>query len=126
MDGGGQDYGRNMTVSLAMITFDSADPVPLAEWWAARIGAEVGDTNDGWFVTIAGGSIPLRLGFQKVSDPTPGKNKLHLDLLAPDIDAEAARLVEAGATEVARQDLGGFRWITLADPQGNQFCVAQG
>lgn len=116
----------DMTVSLAMITFDSADPVPLAEWWAEQTGAEVGDTNDGWFVTISGGSIPVRLGFQKVSDPTPGKNKVHLDLLAPDIDAEAARLVEAGATEVARQDMGGFRWITLADPQGNQFCVAQG
>ncbi|WP_091022477.1 VOC family protein [Nocardioides szechwanensis] len=115
-----------MTVSLAMITFDSPDPVPLAEWWAAQTGAEVGDTNGGWFVTISGGSIPVRLGFQKVSDPTPGKNKVHLDLLASDIDAEAGRLVEAGATEVARQDMGGFRWITLADPQGNQFCVAAG
>lgn len=115
-----------MTVSLAMITFDSADPVPLAEWWAGQIGAEVGDTNNGWFVTIAGGSIPVPLGFQKVPDPTPGKNKVHLDLLASDIDAEAARLVDAGATEVRRQDMGGFRWITLADPQGNHFCVAQG
>ena len=92
-----------------MITFDSADPVPLAEWWAEQIGAEVGDTNNGWFVTIADGTIPV-----------------HLDLLASDIDAEAARLVEAGASEVARRDMGGMRWITLADPQGNQFCVAQG
>ena len=113
-----------MTLSLAMITFDSADPVPLATWWAGLIGAEVGDTNGGWFVMVSGGSIPVRLGFQKVADPTPGKNKLHLDLHTEDLEAEVARCLAAGATEVDRQAMGAMSWAILADPDGNRFCVA--
>ena len=66
-----------------------------------------------------------RLGFQRVDDPTPGKNRVHLDFSAADLDAEVARLVDLGATETARHGVGGgFRWVVLADPDGNAFCVA--
>ena len=34
------------------------------------------------------------------------------------------RLLDAGATLVARRGEEHFRWVTLADPQGNEFCVA--
>ena len=40
-----------------------------------------------------------RFGFQKVPDPTPGKNKVHLDFHAADKEAEVARLVASGAEE---------------------------
>jgi predicted enzyme related to lactoylglutathione lyase len=62
---------------------------------------------------------------QKVDDATPGKNRLHLDLSATDLDAEVDRLVEAGATLVGHRGDESFRWVTLADPHGNEFCVAQ-
>jgi predicted enzyme related to lactoylglutathione lyase len=113
-----------MTTTLAMITFDALEPEPLAQWWAERFGAEVGDTNGGFFVMVSGGRLPLTLGFQKVPDPTPGKNKVHLDLRAEDLDAEVSALVAAGATVVGPQEFDGFRWVTLADPDGNQFCVS--
>ena len=64
------------------------------------------------------------LVFQKVDDPTPGKNRVHLDLTAVDLEAEVDRLVSGGATVVGRRGDEGFRWVTMADPQGNQFCVA--
>ena len=57
-------------------------------------------------------------------DPTPGKNKVHLDLSADDLDGEVERLVGAGASLVERRGDEHFRWVTLADPDGNQFCVA--
>lgn len=114
-----------MTLNLGMVTFDSGDPEPLARWWAERFDAQIQDTNEGWFVTVAGGTLPIALAFQRVSDPTPGKNKLHLDVTSEDLDTEALALVAAGAAEVARHEMGGFRWITLADPEGNQFCIAQ-
>jgi hypothetical protein len=50
--------------------------------------------------------------------------RIHLDLYADDQDAEVARLIGLGATEV--------RWdrrppdadyIILADPEGDRFCV---
>jgi predicted enzyme related to lactoylglutathione lyase len=65
------------------------------------------------------------LAFQKVGDPTPGKNKIHLDLGADNRAAEVARLVAAGASFVAEHEHDGFGWTTLADPDGNQFCVAE-
>ena len=79
----------------------------------------------GEFLIVSGGTLPFRLAFQKVSDPTPGKNKLHVDFAAADLDAEVDRLVAAGATLVGHRGDESFRWVTLADPQGNEFCVAQ-
>ena len=64
------------------------------------------------------------VSFQKVEDPTPGKNKIHLDLTAEDLDAEVERLLSVGASLVERRGDESFRWVTLADPDGNQFCVA--
>ena len=113
-----------MTLTLGMITTDTTDPEPLAAWWAEQTGAEITETNDGWFVVVKGGQLPCWLAFQKVDDPTPGKNRIHFDLNTDDLDAETDRLVAAGATVVERRGDESFRWHTLADPQGNQFCVA--
>ena len=112
-----------MALTLTTIVFDSADPEPLAAWWAEQFGAEITGTNDGWFVTVAGGTLPVGLAFQKVPDPTPGKNRLHLDINADDRAAQVELLIAAGAKPVDEHTLGDFTWTVLADPQGNQFCV---
>jgi predicted enzyme related to lactoylglutathione lyase len=113
-----------MTLTLGMITFDSSDAGPLASWWAEQTGATVADPFGGSFFLVRGGTLPAGLAFQLVEDPTPGKNRIHLDLSAPDLDAEVARLTAAGATLVAGRGDESFRWVTLADPQGNEFCVS--
>ena len=66
-----------------------------------------------------------RILFIAVPDRAPGKNKLHLDLnVGRDrIDAEVARLTALGATEQYRIDEPGGFHITMADPEGNLFCV---
>ena len=113
-----------MTLSLEMITVDCADPQRLAQWWAEAVSGSVVDLPGGDFVLVVRESWPA-LGFQRVDAPTPGKNRVHLDLTASDLDAEVQRLVGLGATETARHDLGGgFRWVVLADADGNAFCVA--
>jgi hypothetical protein len=114
-----------MTLNVAMVTFDTTDAETLGTWWAEQTGGEVLDTGGGWFVIVAGGSLPVRLAFQRVDDPTPGKNRIHLDVVAEDLDGEVERLVAAGASLVERRGDESFRWVTLADPDGNQFCVAQ-
>jgi hypothetical protein len=48
------------------------------------------------------------------------KNRVHLDLAADDRAAETARLVSLGARVLATYD----DWTTLADPDGNEFCVS--
>jgi predicted enzyme related to lactoylglutathione lyase len=113
-----------MTLKLGMITLDTHDALPLATWWAAQLDAEVAQTNEGWYVVLAGGGLPALMAFQQVEDPTPGKNKMHLDLTASDVDAEVDRLLAAGAGLVERRSMPGFSWVTMTDPQGNEFCVA--
>jgi predicted enzyme related to lactoylglutathione lyase len=67
-----------------------------------------------------------RLLFINVPEDKTVKNRLHLDLRPVDgtRDEEVARLLALGATEHAdlrRPDGGG--WVTLADPEGNEFCI---
>ena len=113
-----------MTLRILTVTVDSTDPVPLAQWWADQLGGQVKDPFGGFFLIVSGG--PVQMAFQKVDDPTPGKNRIHVDLSADNLDAEVDRLVEAGAELVERRGDESFRWVTLSDPDGNQFCVAQG
>jgi hypothetical protein len=113
-----------MSLSVEMITVDCADPERLAHWWADALGGSPSAIMPGEFVVLPRTPGP-HLGFQRVEAPTPGKNRVHLDFTAPNLDTEVARLVSLGATETARHDVGGgFRWVVLADPDGNAFCVA--
>jgi predicted enzyme related to lactoylglutathione lyase len=111
------------TMSVGMITFDTTDASALAAWWARHTGGTVHDDNGGWFVTVS--SDGPTLAFQKIEDPTPGKNRIHLDLHVPDRAATAQGLLADGATLVAEREMPGFCWTVLADPDGNQFCLAQ-
>ena len=114
-----------MTLSLGMITIDTTDATRLAGWWAEQTGSRVVQDYGGGHLILAGGGLPALLAFQQVDDPTPGKNKVHLDLSADDRDAEVERLLAVGATLVGRRGDENFTWVTLADPDGNQFCVAE-
>ncbi|MCD9154054.1 VOC family protein [Aeromicrobium duanguangcaii] len=112
-----------MTVTVGMITCDTTDALALATWWAEQTGGIITEENEGWYVMVA---LPtgLVLGFQKVDDPTPGKNRLHLDVVTDDLAAEVERLRAAGAGVVAERGDDSFRWVTMTDPAGNEFCVA--
>jgi predicted enzyme related to lactoylglutathione lyase len=113
-----------MTLKVEMVTFDCGDPAKLAGWWAQHFGGETQEMIPGEFFAVMRSEGP-RLGFQKVADPTPGKNRVHLDFSAADVDGEVSRLKGAGATEVGRiQFSENFRWVVMADPEGNVFCVA--
>jgi hypothetical protein len=49
---------------------------------------------------------------------------MHLDMASDDRDAEIARLVGLGATEVGHHDEHGHAWTVMNDPEGNEFCVS--
>ena len=53
------------------------------------------------------------------------KNRLHLDWDSLDREADVQRLIELGATRLAdhTDEEMGFEWTTLADPEGNEFCI---
>jgi hypothetical protein len=54
------------------------------------------------------------------------KNRLHLDLITTEFDAETQRLLDLGARQVRDVRQGGARWTTFADIEGNEFDLIAG
>jgi predicted enzyme related to lactoylglutathione lyase len=52
---------------------------------------------------------------------------MHLDVRVgdDDLDAVVEKLVARGATVLHHGQQGPSTWVTLADPQGNEFCVSR-
>ena len=116
------------------VTFDSADPAALAEFWAEALGYELQGPPKGfdtWDAALEAFGVPEedrnnasalldpdgngpRVFIQKVPEGKTAKNRVHLDIRAAPglegddrmaaLEAEAERLVKLGATRVARYE----------------------
>jgi predicted enzyme related to lactoylglutathione lyase len=111
-------------IRWGFVTVDAADPAGLAAFWSAVLERPV---EGSWrqFTWLAAPDGGPKLAFQQVDDDRVGKNRVHLDLGAADIDAAAARLESLGATALRVVEEGELRWIVMADPEGNELCVMQ-
>jgi predicted enzyme related to lactoylglutathione lyase len=110
------------------LVLDCADPNALAQFWAAALDyAVVGEA--GSYVALVPNERPgPKLLLQRVEEAKVVKNRMHLDIEMPDIEAEAARLEAHRATRVQPETHSehGTTWILMADPEGNEFCVCDG
>jgi predicted enzyme related to lactoylglutathione lyase len=52
------------------------------------------------------------------------KNRVHFDLQAADILAEADRLTRLGARQIRSLAENNSRWISFVDPEGKEFDLA--
>jgi catechol 2,3-dioxygenase-like lactoylglutathione lyase family enzyme len=115
-----------MTVSLrlAAISLDCADPAGLAEFYSRLTGFEVVFSNDD-FVALRG---DIYLTLQRVEGyrpPTwPGAERakqIHLDFATDDLDGAQQIAVGLGAA-VADTQPRPDSWRVLIDPAGHPFC----
>ncbi|HET6920671.1 MAG TPA: VOC family protein [Jiangellaceae bacterium] len=122
---------------LTEIVVDCHDPAAQAAFWAAALGYHVVRTEDAqveiapWEREPADLAEQVRqapgvptLVFVTVPEGKTVKNRLHLDVSPIDRshEAEVERLVGLGARR-ADVGQGTQRWVVLADPEGNEFCV---
>jgi predicted enzyme related to lactoylglutathione lyase len=113
-----------MAAVIKSVSFDAADALALATFWAAVLGSDVDEdsTTAKAFVEAAGWGGP-NIWFNQVPEPKTAKNRVHFDLRAPGaVQDEVARLERLGATVTARYS----RSVVMADPEGNEFCVESG
>src|ERR1044072_3315643 len=103
-----------MALHVESITLDTTPPGKAAEWSAQAAGGQLTPYVPGEYVAVERQPGP-KLLFQKVSDPTPGKNRVHVDFTATDVDAEVSRLGGLGARQTGRHSLGPVAWVVLAD-----------
>ncbi|MGW5387505.1 VOC family protein [Nocardia sp. NPDC003963] len=114
-----------MGLTIACTTYDCADAAELANFYARLLGHPVDPEAGEFFATVgreSGMTPPLM--FVKVPERTPGKNSIHLDLLADDLPAEIERALALGARHIGDFGESGMKWTTLADPEGNLFDIA--
>jgi hypothetical protein len=109
-----------MTSTIHAVTFDSGDAGKLATFWSQVVDRPVDADATAEFASISG--LP-QLMFFKVPENKTAKNRVHLDLVAAELDEEVARLVALGARVGDEHGEGGVRWTTLTDPEGNEFDV---
>ena len=112
-----------MSVRFLTVVIDCAEPRSLSHWWAEATGYEQGADRDEWASIVGEGDRHIRIGFQKVPERKVVKNRVHVDLGAPDIEAEAQRLEALGATRRWVSDDPDDPFIVLADPEDNEFCI---
>ena len=134
------------------IVLDCIDPHAQCDWWAGVLGYEVEQheefiqgildagyatedmtmRHDGvlsWRDATAmrdpEGGRP-RWYLQRVPEEKAVKNRMHVDLhVGPDAaDAVVEHLLGLGATKLYDGQQGPQRWVTMADPEGNEFCVS--
>jgi hypothetical protein len=113
-----------MASVIKSVSFDAADALALATFWAAALGSDVDEesTAEKAFVEAAGWGGP-NIWFIRVPEPKRAKNRMHFDLRAPGpVEAEVDRLERLGATVLE----GRGHHTVMQDPEGNEFCVEPG
>ncbi|MGH7919930.1 MAG: VOC family protein [Candidatus Dormibacteraceae bacterium] len=137
--------------TTVQVTFDCQDPHAMARFWSEALGYEkedhralVGNLLDSGalpeqatvevdggrqFADVSACRDPAgdgpRLYFQRVPEAKAVKNRVHLDLhVGPErYQAEADRMERMGARRLWYSDDRGAKCWTMADLEGNEFCV---
>jgi len=112
---------------LGSVALDCADPLSLAEFWAALLGGEVAFTSEefvavktdrGWLATVR---------VEEYEPPTwpagARPKQMHLDLAVDDLELAVVEAIRLGASRAPTQPQPD-RWRVLFDPAGHPFCLS--
>ncbi len=115
-------------VTLGAVNMEAEDTHALAAFWAEVTGGT--PTTSGSSVYIPAPSPGgFAMFFQTRTSPRPTRTISHLDLTVPwgDRAATVERLLAHDATHLwdVLEEYEHVQWTTLADPEGNVFCVAE-
>ena len=108
----GVSLRRPCVTPLSEIVFEADRPAELARFWAGLLDGYADPT-----VMVDGPGPSLCI--QRVPGRRYDNNRVHLDVAVADREREMQRLVGSGARLLRRAE----RYLVLADPEGNQFCL---
>ena len=117
--------GRRATLEVVL---DCSDPEKLMPFWREALGYRLYYSEPSLVVLVPhdGNAFPLLL--QQVPEPKVTKNRMHIDIVAEDVEVEVNRLEALGARRLHDdvRRFGPTRWVTMADPEDNEFCISTG
>jgi hypothetical protein len=106
-------------IALREVVIDVPTDVLAAEtkFWALALDTDARPLKDyAEFVELVDPAARCVVGLQDIGTDTA---RFHVDIESDDVEAEVARLVRLGATEVSRH----LSWVVLRDPAGLLLCV---
>ncbi len=124
-----------MTSRVTDVIVDCHDLEVMVGFWSAVLGYERGHSGEGWVgirprgpepvdADLRARPLPSPVSFVLVPEDKVVKNRVYLDIAPYDCtqQEEVARLIGLGAREadIGQRDT---RWVVMADPEGNEFCV---
>ena len=109
---------------VGAIVIDCHDPDGLFSFWSEITGVEIAQEFPGFIFCTELPGNSIRLAFQQVPEDKVTKNRLHLDLGHEDPEALIASVEDLGGSRLHDHQIGDFHWTVMADPEGNEFCIA--
>jgi predicted enzyme related to lactoylglutathione lyase len=110
--------------ALYAIVIDVNDLEKCAKFWSQVLGADILYQNERYLRLGQKGERPTLL-LQKVPERHKEKNRVHIDLDVPDLDAAVSRVQDLGGHKLGQLSEYGVRWAVMADPDGNEFCLVK-
>ena len=117
-----------MASTVHCMTFDARDTYEQAKFWAAVLDVPMSPDDQPGDPEALVRSPRGDILFVQTPDTKHAKNRAHLDLQPSDgtRDDEVERIVALGATFFEdHRNPDGTGWVTLKDPEGNEFCVVR-
>ena len=105
------------------VVIDCSNPEALADFWAEALGYTKAGLFEQYYILLPTVHEYPPVILQRVPEPKTSKTRIHFDLRVPDIETEARRLEALGASRIDIGQGDNPGWITMADPEGNEFCV---
>src|SRR5688500_8085961 len=97
------------------LVIDASDARRLGAFWARALGLRL-EENGPSDVMLRGRTPAHTVWIDQVPEPKTVKNRVHIDVHTGDVGA----LTALGATVLNDTD---FRWVVMADPEGQAFCA---
>ena len=108
------------------VNIDCADAVALRSFYCAALGyGPHGEAGQYTSCVPGEGATGPKIVFQQVPEAKFVKNRVHLDLVVDDIEAEGCARIALGATRVSTEPVceADECWIVMLDPEGNEICL---
>jgi predicted enzyme related to lactoylglutathione lyase len=119
------ESGRHKRVgALRAIVIDVNDMEKCAKFWSQVLGADILFQNERYPRLGQKGERSTLL-LQKVPEQHKEKNRVHIDLDVPDLEAAVNRVQDLGGRKLRQLTEYGIEWVVMADPDGNEFCLVK-
>jgi predicted enzyme related to lactoylglutathione lyase len=110
--------------SLHAIVMDVNDLETCGKFWSQVLGTDILYQDERYLRLGHKGERPTLL-LQRVPERHREKNRVHIDLDVPDLDAAVSRVQGLGGNKLRQLNEYGIEWVVMTDPDGNEFCLVK-